>query len=94
MIRYLNPNLSRMKASCLLAHKVLNKNLDVLTKPVIAQQTTTKRLSNTIPQHYNWNVTYSDVLDELRKNNMGVCRKSGKTFGEVISHFIVGCDYS
>ena len=33
-------------------------------------------------------------LDFLRKKNMGVCRKTGKTFGELISHLVVGWNES
>jgi hypothetical protein len=28
----------------------------------------------------------------LRETNIGLCKKSGKTFGEVMAHFIIGLD--
>eukprot|EP00956_Cyclotella_meneghiniana_P045509 scaffold372383_cov146-Cyclotella_meneghiniana.AAC.1 len=35
---------------------------------------------------------YERALDFLRENNTGVCRKTGKSFGEIIDHFVVGAD--
>jgi len=37
---------------------------------------------------------YDDVLCLLRHHNTGLCNRSGKTFGEVIHHFIIGADES
>jgi hypothetical protein len=60
----------------------------VKAKSVVAQQTTTKRSNITVPQQYRWHQTYEHSLDELRCKNTGVCRISGKTFGELIHCFI------
>jgi hypothetical protein len=60
----------------------------VKSKSVFAQKTTTKRSNITVPQQYRWHQTYEHSLDELCRNNTGVCRISGKTFGELIHCFI------
>jgi hypothetical protein len=31
-------------------------------------------------------------LNFLRTHNTGLCKRSGKTFGEVVDHFVVGYD--
>ena len=63
-----------------------------LTGIVKAQATTTKRSAITVTQQYRWHTTYESVLDELRRHNTGLCKHTGKTFGEVIDHFVVGGD--
>jgi hypothetical protein len=35
---------------------------------------------------------YEKALCFLRTKNTGVCNKTGKSFGELIDHFILGCD--
>jgi hypothetical protein len=64
----------------------------VKSKAVVAQQTTTKRSNITVPQQYRCHQTYEHSLDELRRNNTGVCRISGKTFGELIHCLITTGD--
>jgi hypothetical protein len=64
----------------------------VKAKAVVAQQTTTKRSNITVPQQYRWHQTYKHSLDDLRHKNTGVCRISGKTFGELIHCFITAGD--
>jgi hypothetical protein len=54
--------------------------------------TTTKRSGITLSQQFRWHTTYDSALDELRRRNTGLCNKTGKTFGELIQHFIVGGD--
>ena len=59
-----------------------------------SQATSTNRSSITIEQQFRWHKTYDNVLNLLRTRNVGLCRKSNKTFGEVIQHFIIGGDES
>jgi hypothetical protein len=46
----------------------------------------------TVEQQYWWFKTYGQGVDYLRRMNSGTCQKTGKSFGEVIQHFIVGGD--
>ena len=57
-----------------------------------AQRTTTKRSAITVAQQYRWFKRYEEGLKFLREKNTGVCRKTGKQFGELIRHFIIGGD--
>jgi hypothetical protein len=35
---------------------------------------------------------FVEALDFLRRENSGLCKTSGKTFGELIDYFVVGAD--
>jgi hypothetical protein len=59
---------------------------------VKAQATTTKRSAITVSQQFCWFKTYGNALHEIRKRNVGTCNQTGKTFGELIQHFVVGGD--
>ena len=61
-------------------------------RAVIAQATTTKRNAITVPQQFRWHRIMDAAFNLLRTRNTGRCRKSGKTFGEVIHHFLIGGD--
>ena len=89
----LNPQLSRDQARFHL-HRTLLKNHpnQVKAKPKSAQPTTTKRSAITMSQQFRWHTTYGSALDVLRTRNTGVCRLSGKSFGELIQYFVVGGD--
>jgi hypothetical protein len=84
--------------TCQQARRHLSRTLipshpkQVKPKPVVAQATTTKRSGITLGQQYRWHTTYEDALNELRRRNTGICKLSGKTFGELIHHFITGGD--
>ena len=43
-------------------------------------------------QQFCWFNNVDKAYDFLRKKNTGVCRHTGKTFGELIDHFVVGAD--
>ena len=45
-------------------------------------------------EQFRWFKQYEDALNFLRQKNTGVCRRTGKTFGELIAYFIVGGDES
>ena len=59
---------------------------------VKAQKTTTKRSQYTVAQQYRWFKKYEEALNWLRQKNTGVCNRTGKQFGEVIEHFVLGDD--
>jgi hypothetical protein len=56
------------------------------------QATISDQTNINIAQQYQWHRLVDAEYDNLRTINIGLCKKSGKTFGEVMSHFIVGLD--
>ena len=61
-------------------------------RPVKAQKNTSKRSQYTVAQQFRWFKNVDKAYDFLRKKNTGVCRHTGKTFGKLIDHFVVGAD--
>lgn len=88
-------DISRRAASRQLSRRVLPINAAegilkaTLQKP---QATTSDRTNINIAQQYRWHRIVDTEYDNLRLVNTGLCKKSGKTFGEVMGHFIIGLD--
>ena len=64
----------------------------IKSKPVKAQKTTSRRSQCNTAQQWRWFKTYNEALARLRRKNVGVCQKTGKSFGELMHHFIIGGD--
>ena len=62
-----------------------------LTGIVKANTTTVKRTAITVAQQYRWHEAVDQALAFLRTKNTGLT-PDGKTFGEVIDHFVFGGD--
>ena len=76
-------------------HRTLKKRQSHLIKPsfCVCQATTTRRNAISVKQQWRWHQLINNELDFLRKNNTGVCKCGcGKTFGELIDHFVIGGD--
>jgi hypothetical protein len=56
------------------------------------QKTTSKRSSCSTAHQFRWFTNIEHGLDFLRTHNTGHCRRTGKTFGEVIDNFVIGGD--
>lgn len=93
-ISELQPDLSEKQVANYASRTFFTTNKDMLKRPVIAQATTTKRSCCTVEEQFRWFNQYEDALNFMRQNNTGRCRRTGKTFGELIIHFIVGGDES
>lgn len=65
---------------------ILKSNLQ---KP---QSTTSDRTNINIAQQYRWHRLIDTEYNNLRTQNTGLCKLSGKSFGEVMDHFIIGLD--
>ena len=90
IVQEIVPSLSRgQSAQALRAVRHTHKALTGIVK---AQATTTKRTAITVTQQYRWHMMIESCYAELRQHNTGLCKHSGKTFGEVIEHFIWGGD--
>ena len=57
-----------------------------------AQATTADRSSINLAQQFRWHSLVDSIYTKLRKTNIGLCQKSGKSFGELMPHFICGLD--
>jgi hypothetical protein len=89
LVQELDPKLTQEQARNHLSRTLLKRDTSIVkANAVVAQQTTTKRSNVTVPKQYRWHQTYEHSLDELCRKNTGVCRISGKTFGELIHCFI------
>ena len=93
MVQQLAPHLDRTQARRHFKRTLLpNFKHKLKPKAIVAQATTTKRTGITVSQQFRWHTTYEGTLNELRRLNTGTCRKTGKVFGELIQHFIIGGD--
>jgi hypothetical protein len=89
----LAPSLNRKQCSQILHRTIIPGNPEKLKPNAMkAQATTTKRSAITVAQQFRWHTMYEAGLNQLRERNTGVCNLTGKTFGELIRHFIVGGD--
>jgi len=61
-------------------------------RPVKAQTTTSRRSQYTVAQQSCWFQNYGHAISFLREKNTGICNKTGKQFGKLIEHFILGGD--
>ena len=94
MVQEVNQTLTRKQASRQLTDYILRKNEMVKNSLVKSTAITTIRSAITVEQQFYWHYIYESCLDKLRDVNKGLCKKSGKSFGEVIQHFIIGGDES
>jgi hypothetical protein len=87
----LQPKLSQLQSKKHYQRKFLKKHANRLKqKPVKAQKTTLKQSQCTVAQQFRWFKLYKKALCFLQTKNTGVCNKTGKSFGELIDHFILG----
>ena len=61
-------------------------------RAVKAQKTTSKRSQCTVAQQFRWFKNVERGLNFLREKNTGTCKRTGKHFGELIEHFVIGMD--
>lgn len=77
------------------ANRTFRKKLAerIKSRPVKSQKTTVKRSQMiTVKQQFRWFSNVEKAYKFLRENNTGVCRRTGKSFGELIDHFVVSAD--
>ena len=92
-LQELEPDLSRKQATNFFNRTFFQKNKGKVKKNLVkAQKTTTKRSQITVAQQYRWFKKYEEALNWLRQKNTGFCNRTGKQFGEVIEHFVLGGD--
>ncbi len=86
----LQPKLSQLQSKNHYQCMFLKKHADRLKqKPVKAQKTTSKQSQCTVAEQFRWFKLYEKALCFLQTKKTGVCNKTGKSFGELIDHFIL-----
>jgi hypothetical protein len=73
-------------------YKTMRKDPRLKGRLVVAQKTTSKRSMSSVAQQWRWYRNIQEALNLLRQKNTGVCRKTGKQFGEVMDFLVVGAD--
>lgn len=73
-------------------YSTMKKDPRVCSKLVVAQKTSSKRSMTSVAHQWRWHHNFQMALNQLRMLNTGLCQKSGKTFGELIDHFVIGAD--
>jgi hypothetical protein len=95
MIQELAPDMTRLAAHRQIVLYVLPVNSAALVLKKSAQKvqaTTSDRTNINVAQQYRWHCAVDEVYDLMRTKNTGLCKLSGKSFGELMPHFIIGLD--
>eukprot|EP00966_Prymnesium_polylepis_P155365 3588403-Prymnesium_polylepis.1 len=93
MVQDLQPELNSKQAAHQFDRQVRGKHKEELTGIVKAEATTTKRSAVTVDQQFRWHSCVDEAFKELRERNTGTT-PDGKSFGEVMAHFLIGGDES
>jgi hypothetical protein len=75
-------------------YKTMQQNNPDLLKQGLkrTQKTTSKRSACNVAQQFHWLTMLHAGFDYLCTHNTGCCNLTGKSFGELIEHFVVGGD--
>ena len=91
VIQDLLPGLKRKQVEQAFDRTVRPKYKAELTGIIKAQASTEKRSAITVPQQYRWHQAVDSAFTFLREKNEGTT-PDGRTFGEVMPHFVLGGD--
>ena len=61
-------------------------------KTLKVQETRTERTAITYLSQWRWYIFFTSMFNDLRRKNGGLCKNTGKTFGELMQHFVLGLD--
>ena len=87
----MRPDLTRKSVTNAFDRTIRPQHKEVLTGIVKANPTTVKRTAITVAQQWRWHSAVDQALAFLREKNVGLT-PDGKSFGEVIDHFVLGGD--
>ena len=91
VLQSLKPDATRVACRKAFDRTIRPHHKEHLTGIVKANPTTVKRTAITVPQQFRWHTAVDHALAFLREKNTGLT-PDGKTFGEVIDHFVLGGD--
>ena len=95
VIMEMNQNISQKAVTLHLKRILLPVNAEpgiVRENLVKIQATTSNQSEINLSKQYRWHVLVGGVYNIMRIESTGLGKKSGKSFGEVMQHFIVGID--
>ena len=95
VVQEINPELSRAQASYQVRANILPKNAAKgVLKPnlVKAQGTTSDRTGISVASQYRWHYLVEEILRRANRVNTGTCPVTGKQYGQLQDHFIIGLD--
>jgi len=94
LVQELHPELDRSAAYRQVSRHIIPKSINkgYIKRFVKAQPTTSDRTAITMEQQFRWHTLVEEQYNELRVRNQGVCKRTKKSFGELMPHFIWGLD--
>ena len=92
-MKSLNPSLSEEQANNHFHPTFKKKHKGKINpKSVIAQKTTSRPSQCKVSQQFRWRTTIDKAIAFLLERDIVICRVTGKSFGELIEHFMIGID--
>ena len=91
-IQQINHTLYRKQAKAHLDRRVLTKACadgKIKRRNLKSQETTTERTAIMYKSQWLWYGFVTGMFNYLRKNNVGVCKKIGKKFGQLMQNFVL-----
>ena len=95
MVQEMKPQLTRRQASNQLDRRILpieHAKGKLKKGTVKAQATSTERSAITFDSQKRWYDFVTALFNKARVDNTGVCKVTGKTYGELMRHFVIGLD--
>ena len=90
-MKSLNPSLSEEQANNHFHPTFKKKHKGKINpKSVIAQKTTSRPSQCKVSQQFRWRTTIDKAIAFLQEHDIVICRVTGKSFGELIEHFLIG----
>ena len=94
-IQWVNSTLDRKQAKDLLERRVLPKAYadgKIKRNTLKVQATTTERTAIMYQSQWRWYSFVTSMFNDLRRKNGGLCKNTGKKFGGLMQHFVLGLD--
>ncbi len=95
MIQELTPDITQVAPCRQIIRYVMpvNSTASVLKKfAQKVQATTSDRMNINVAQQFRWHRAVDEVDDLMRMKNTGLCKLTGKSFGEIMPHFFISLD--
>ena len=95
MIQELTPDITQVAPRRQIIRYVMpvNSTASVLKKfAQKVQATTSDRMNINVAHQFRWHRAVDEVDDLMRMKNTGLCKLTGKSFGEIMPHFIISLD--
>ena len=92
-MQLLNPGLFEEQAKNYFHRNFKNRHKGrIKPKADISQKTTSRWSQCTVSQQFRWRTTIDKTIAFLREHNIGICRATDKSCGDLIEKFMNGID--